>query len=43
MSPVDPSACPDPRSREHELKVWPVFFDALMTGIKNFEIRSAHV
>jgi len=25
--------------KQHELKVWPVFYDALATGIKTFEVR----
>ena len=24
---------------QHDLKVWPVFFDALMSGDKSFEVR----
>jgi hypothetical protein len=27
------------QAREHELKVWPQFFDALLSGDKTFEVR----
>ena len=37
MTDLCPASTPD--ERQHELKCWPLFFEAVASGVKPFEVR----